>query len=140
MSLLGSGRGYRNVREVRDGLRAAVFEDFKILGPEIRDLMAFRIGDHRIHLHQIDSDADHPLRARLFGSSREKRQQSESEEDESAPHDPPCPERKASRILGSVRVLGCLGWTPAAKDERVVTRECVEVRDMASSVPASHSY
>ena len=65
MSSAAGRLGCEDIREVGDGLRAAVLEDFKILGPEIRNRVAFGVGDDRIHLHQVDRDANHALRAEL---------------------------------------------------------------------------
>jgi len=53
-----------NVGEVRNRLRFAIHQDPEVVGLQIGDLQSFRIGDHRVNLHQRGTDAEYRGRRR----------------------------------------------------------------------------
>ena len=63
-------RGRRDVGEMRDLLRLSVLENLKVVSGQIGHLFAFAVGDHGVHLDQVDGHPQHGHVRRLLCRGR----------------------------------------------------------------------
>ena len=68
------------VRAERDLLPLAVLEDLEVSGPEVGDVAALLVCHHRIHLDDLEADADHGSHCGLGGRGPRARGQGKNRE------------------------------------------------------------